>query len=51
MISFTYFYLPLSKLAILITDGKSQDNVQDPAEKLRNLGVKIFAVGENRDVF
>ncbi|KAI5109494.1 collagen alpha-1(VII) chain isoform X4 [Silurus meridionalis] len=33
------------KLAILITDGKSQDNVQDPAEKLRRLGVKIFAVG------
>ncbi|XP_060723226.1 collagen alpha-1(VII) chain [Tachysurus vachellii] len=33
------------KLAILITDGKSQDNVQEPAEKLRRLGVKIFAVG------
>ncbi|KAB5583833.1 hypothetical protein PHYPO_G00100160 [Pangasianodon hypophthalmus] len=33
------------KLVILITDGKSQDNVQDPAEKLHSLGVKIFAVG------
>ncbi|KAG7326181.1 hypothetical protein KOW79_009582 [Hemibagrus wyckioides] len=33
------------KLAILITDGKSQDSVQEPAEKLRSLGVKIFAVG------
>ncbi|KAK3575599.1 hypothetical protein QTP86_031146 [Hemibagrus guttatus] len=33
------------KLAILITDGKSQDGVQEPAEKLRSLGVKIFAVG------
>ncbi|TSK42091.1 Collagen alpha-1(VII) chain [Bagarius yarrelli] len=33
------------KLAILITDGKSQDAVEDPAEKLRSLGVKIFAVG------
>uniref|UniRef100_A0A3B4CGT1 Collagen, type VII, alpha 1 n=1 Tax=Pygocentrus nattereri TaxID=42514 RepID=A0A3B4CGT1_PYGNA len=33
------------KIAILITDGKSQDNVQDPAQKLRSLGVTIFAVG------
>ncbi|KAG9277174.1 collagen alpha-1(VII) chain isoform X1 [Astyanax mexicanus] len=33
------------KIAILITDGKSQDNVQDPAQKLRSLGVTILAVG------
>ncbi|XP_062854213.1 collagen alpha-1(VII) chain [Trichomycterus rosablanca] len=33
------------KIAILITDGKSQDSVQEPAQRLRNLGVKIFAVG------
>ncbi|XP_035379953.1 collagen alpha-1(VII) chain [Electrophorus electricus] len=32
-------------IVILITDGKSQDNVQDPAQKLRSLGVRIFAVG------
>ncbi|RXN08048.1 collagen alpha-1(VII) chain [Labeo rohita] len=33
------------KITILITDGKSQDSVQEPAQKLRSLGVKIFAVG------
>ncbi|KAJ8257173.1 hypothetical protein GJAV_G00182690 [Gymnothorax javanicus] len=33
------------KIAILITDGKSQDSVRDPAQKLRSLGVKLFAVG------
>ncbi|XP_056606993.1 LOW QUALITY PROTEIN: collagen alpha-1(VII) chain [Triplophysa dalaica] len=33
------------KITILITDGKSQDNVLEPAQKLRSLGVKIFAVG------
>ncbi|KAI4905758.1 hypothetical protein NFI96_018694 [Prochilodus magdalenae] len=33
------------KIAILITDGKSQDNVQEPSQKLRGLGVTIFAVG------
>ncbi|KAI4905742.1 hypothetical protein NFI96_003036 [Prochilodus magdalenae] len=32
------------KIAILITDGKSQDNVQEPSQKLRGLGVTIFAV-------
>ncbi|KAK2889366.1 hypothetical protein Q8A67_014741 [Cirrhinus molitorella] len=44
------FFSPTSirdvpKIVILITDGKSQDSVQDPAQKLRSLGVKIFAVG------
>ncbi|XP_042582157.1 collagen alpha-1(VII) chain isoform X1 [Cyprinus carpio] len=33
------------KITILITDGKSQDSVQEPSQKLRSLGVKIFAVG------
>ncbi|KAJ8265290.1 hypothetical protein COCON_G00143890 [Conger conger] len=33
------------KIAILLTDGKSQDSVRDPAQKLRSLGVKLFAVG------
>uniref|UniRef100_A0A8C1G944 Collagen, type VII, alpha 1 n=1 Tax=Cyprinus carpio TaxID=7962 RepID=A0A8C1G944_CYPCA len=35
------------KITILITDGKSQDSVQEPSQKLRSLGVKIFAVGKN----
>ncbi|KAM3877835.1 uncharacterized protein col7a1 [Diretmus argenteus] len=33
------------KITILITDGKSQDNVQDPAQKLLSQGVRVFAVG------
>ncbi|XP_055077830.1 collagen alpha-1(VII) chain [Periophthalmus magnuspinnatus] len=33
------------KITILITDGKSQDNVQDPAQRLRSQGVHVFAVG------
>ncbi|CAL8338963.1 unnamed protein product [Merluccius merluccius] len=33
------------KIAILITDGKSQDSVQEPAQKLRGQGVVVFAVG------
>ncbi|XP_059186339.1 collagen alpha-1(VII) chain [Centropristis striata] len=33
------------KITILITDGKSQDRVQEPAQKLRSQGVHVFAVG------
>ncbi|XP_013988307.2 collagen alpha-1(VII) chain isoform X6 [Salmo salar] len=35
----------VSKVCILITDGKSQDSVREPAQKLRSLGVEMFAVG------
>ncbi|CAL8401955.1 unnamed protein product [Arctogadus glacialis] len=33
------------KIVILITDGKSQDSVQEPAQRLRSQGVIVFAVG------
>ncbi|XP_059920806.1 collagen alpha-1(XIV) chain [Gadus macrocephalus] len=33
------------KIGILITDGKSQDDVVPPAESLRDAGVELFAVG------
>lgn len=33
------------QITVLITDGKSQDNVQEPAQKLRSQGVHVFAVG------
>ena len=35
------------QIAILITDGKSQDSVQEPAQKLRGQGVVVFAVGKH----
>lgn len=34
------------KVAVVITDGKSQDPVEGFARKLRNSGVEIFALGE-----
>ncbi|KAK2534726.1 Col7a1 [Columba livia] len=33
------------QICILITDGKSQDDAEGPAAKLKNQGVKVFAVG------
>lgn len=36
------------KIGILITDGKSQDDVIPPAESLRNAGIELFAIGENQ---
>lgn len=38
------------QIAILITDGKSQDSVQRPAQKLRGQGVVVFAVGRRLPV-
>lgn len=33
------------KVAVVITNGKSQDNVEEPAIALRRAGVTVFAVG------
>lgn len=33
------------KVAIIITDGKSQDEVEIPARELRNIGVEVFSLG------
>ncbi|KAJ8000142.1 hypothetical protein DPEC_G00201770 [Dallia pectoralis] len=33
------------KIGILITDGKSQDDVQPPAQSLRDAGIELFAIG------
>lgn len=33
------------QIAVVITDGESTDEVVDPAEKLRELGVIVFAIG------
>ncbi|XP_029023585.1 collagen alpha-1(XIV) chain-like isoform X2 [Betta splendens] len=33
------------KIGILITDGKSQDDVIPPAQRLREAGIELFAIG------
>lgn len=33
------------KIGILVTDGKSQDDILPPAESLRDAGVELFAIG------
>lgn len=33
------------KVAMIITDGKSQDPVEAIAKKLNNMGVEIFTLG------
>jgi len=33
------------KVAIIITDGKAQDEVEIPARELRNVGVEVFSLG------
>lgn len=33
------------KIAMIITDGKSQDPVEEYAKRLRNIGVEIFVLG------
>uniref|UniRef100_A0A3Q2UP15 Collagen type VI alpha 6 chain n=1 Tax=Fundulus heteroclitus TaxID=8078 RepID=A0A3Q2UP15_FUNHE len=35
----------ISQNLVLITDGDSQDDVEDPADALRALGIEIFAIG------
>ncbi|XP_061885754.1 collagen alpha-6(VI) chain isoform X2 [Entelurus aequoreus] len=35
----------VSQNLVLITDGESQDEVQDAADRLRALGVEVFAIG------
>lgn len=33
------------KVAIVITDGKAQDDVEIPARELRDIGVEVFSLG------
>ncbi|XP_010788567.1 collagen alpha-6(VI) chain-like, partial [Notothenia coriiceps] len=35
----------ISQNLVLITDGKSQDDVEDAADHLRALGIEVFAIG------
>lgn len=38
------------KVLILMTDGKSYDQVRQPAATLRNMGVQVFAVGVGKRI-
>ncbi|XP_069076782.1 collagen alpha-1(XIV) chain isoform X3 [Pleurodeles waltl] len=41
----------IPKIGILITDGKSQDDVIPPAKSLRDTGIELFAIGvKNADI-
>lgn len=37
----------LPKIGILITDGKSQDDVIPPAKSLKDAGIELFAIGKS----
>ncbi|XP_033831411.1 cartilage matrix protein isoform X3 [Periophthalmus magnuspinnatus] len=38
----------ISKVAIIVTDGRPQDNVKDIAQRARDAGIEIFAIGVGR---
>ncbi|XP_029976535.1 cartilage matrix protein isoform X1 [Salarias fasciatus] len=38
----------ISKVAIIVTDGRPQDNVKDVALRARDAGIEIFAIGVGR---
>ncbi|TRZ01130.1 hypothetical protein DNTS_007854 [Danionella cerebrum] len=38
----------ISKVAIIVTDGRPQDNIRDVALKAREAGIEIFAIGVGR---
>ncbi|XP_063772798.1 collagen alpha-1(XXI) chain [Pseudophryne corroboree] len=41
---------PLTKIAIVLTDGKSQDDVKDIAENARNNKITLFAIGVGSEI-
>lgn len=41
----TLITAPLFRVAIVLTDGRSQDNVTGPAEAARKLSITTFSIG------
>lgn len=37
-----------SQVAIIVTDGRPQDNIKDVAQRARDAGIEIFAIGVGR---
>lgn len=37
------------KIGILITDGKSQDDVIPPAQSLKDADIELFAIGKKKN--
>ena len=40
----------IPNVCIIITDGKADDKIEDPAKELRNSGTTIFAVGVGKNI-
>nr|XP_040043961.1 cartilage matrix protein isoform X1 [Gasterosteus aculeatus aculeatus] len=38
----------ISKVAIIVTDGRPQDNVKEVAQRARDAGIELFAIGVGR---
>lgn len=43
-----YFESTPSQVAIIVTDGRPQDNIKDVAQRARDVGIEIFAIGVGR---
>lgn len=45
---FNQILLFVWQVAIIVTDGRPQDNVKDVAQRARDAGIEIFAIGVGR---